>query len=71
MIKNKKRRTKKIFVVTLAKKENELYLEGRREPILLKSLPRGIFNLTLQLRDEAHRFAIAYHRKLRIKKLLN
>ena len=56
--------------VALAKKENKLFIEGRKKPILLKSLPREIFNLILQLRDEAHRFAIAYHRKLRTKSLL-
>ncbi|GAI25325.1 unnamed protein product, partial [marine sediment metagenome] len=36
----------------------------------LKSLPREIFNLILQLRDEAHRFAISYHKKLRDMTLL-
>jgi excinuclease ABC subunit C len=56
---------KNIPVVALAKRKNELYLEKRKKPILLKSLPREIFNLILQLRDEAHRFAIIYHRKLR------
>jgi len=72
--------------VALAKKENKLFIEGRKKPILLKSLARAkkinlllppslplgreIFNLILQLRDEAHRFAIAYHRKLRTKSLL-
>jgi excinuclease ABC subunit C len=56
--------------VALAKKENKLFIERRKKPILLKSLPREIFNLILQLRDEAHRFAIAYHRKLRTKSLL-
>jgi len=57
-------------VMALAKKINELFIEGEKEPILLKNLPRGIFNLILQLRDEAHRFAISYHRKLREKHLL-
>jgi len=57
-------------VMALAKKRNELFIEGEKEPILLKNLPRGIFNLILQLRDEAHRFAISYHRKLREKHLL-
>jgi excinuclease ABC subunit C len=61
------RRTKVIKVISLAKKENKLFIEGRKEPLLLKTLPREIFNLTLQLRDEAHRFAISYHRKLREK----
>jgi excinuclease ABC subunit C len=59
------------LIIALAKKENKLYIEGRKDPILLKDLPRGIFNLILQARDEAHRFAISYHRKLRIKGLLS
>ncbi len=59
-----------ISVLALAKKENKLYIENRKKPILLKSLPREIFNLILQLRDEAHRFAISYHKKLRAKALL-
>ena len=54
-----------IKVVALAKKKNELYIEGKKKPVLLKNLPREIFNLILQLRDEAHRFAISYHHKLR------
>ena len=57
--------SKHFGVVALAKKENKLYIEGRRKPILLKSLSREIFNLILQLRDEAHRFARSYHHKLR------
>jgi excinuclease ABC subunit C len=60
----------KIGVVAIAKKKNELYLEGKKKPVLLKSLPREIFNLILQLRDEAHRFAITYHKKLRNKNLI-
>jgi len=54
-----------IPVMALAKRKNELFIEKGKNPILLKSLPREIFNLVLQLRDEAHRFAIEYHRKLR------
>ncbi len=54
-----------INVVSLAKRKNELYVENLEKPILLKKLPREVFNLILQLRDEAHRFAISYHRKLR------
>ncbi len=52
-------------IVALAKKKNELFIEGQKKPILLKSLSREIFNLILQLRDEAHRFARKYHLKLR------
>ena len=60
----------KIKVVALAKKENKLYIKGQKKPILLKTLSREIFNLILQLRDEAHRFARSYHLKLRKKALL-
>ncbi len=69
--KNKKQKTKNIPVMALAKKENKLYVENKKEPLLLKTMPREIFNLILQLRDEAHRFAISYHRKLRKKILLS
>lgn len=61
---------KPVNVIALAKKRDELYIEGQKEPILLKNLSREIFNLILQLRDEAHRFAIAYHKKLREKILI-
>lgn len=60
----------KTKVMALAKKNNELYIEGQKKPVLLKSLPRETFNLILQLRDEAHRFARRYHHKLRKKALL-
>jgi len=65
-----KMRINGIKVTALAKRKNELFLENRKKPVLLKSLPREIFNLILQLRDEAHRFAITYHKKLREKSLL-
>ena len=51
--------------------ENKLFIEGQKNPILLKNLPREIFNLILQLRDESHRFAISYHKKLREKNLFS
>ncbi|MBI2054210.1 MAG: GIY-YIG nuclease family protein [Candidatus Staskawiczbacteria bacterium] len=60
----------KITIMALAKKYNKLFIEGKDKPILLKTLPREIFNLILRLRDEAHRFAITYHKKLRKKYLL-
>lgn len=62
-------KSKRILAAAIAKRKNELYIKGKR-PILLKTLPREIFNLILQLRDEAHRFASSYHKKLREKELL-
>jgi excinuclease ABC subunit C len=52
-----------IPVAALAKKHNELFIG--KKPLLLKDMPRETSNLILQLRDEAHRFAITYHKKLR------
>lgn len=51
-------------IVSLAKKHNELFLEGRSEPVLLSSLTPDLAYLILFMRDEAHRFAVTYHRKL-------
>ncbi|MDI6883319.1 MAG: UvrB/UvrC motif-containing protein [Patescibacteria group bacterium] len=60
-----------IKLMALAKKKNELYLENQRNSILLKNLPQEVANLILHLRDEAHRFAIKYHRKLRKKAFID
>jgi len=51
-------------VAALAKQFEELYLPGEDEPVLL---PRNspALHLVQRIRDEAHRFAVAYHRKLR------
>ena len=69
-VKNSEPRTEKIRTMALAKKHNELFLENKKEAILLNGLSRETFNLILQLRDEAHRFAIKYHHKLRKNGLL-
>jgi excinuclease ABC subunit C len=70
-IKNQNKKTKLIKIISLAKKNKLLYIENKKQPILLKSLPREIFNLILQLDAQAHRFAITYHKKLRKKQLLS
>jgi excinuclease ABC subunit C len=58
-----------IPTVGLAKREEELILPDRAEPVRLpKSAPA--LKLLIRLRDEAHRFAITYHRKLRGKAAL-
>jgi len=64
-------RLQHIKIMAIAKKNNELYIEGEKKLVLLKNLPRETFNLILQLRDEAHRFARRYHHKLRKKSLLD
>jgi excinuclease ABC subunit C len=61
---------KKIPVMAIAKKNNKLYTEQQKQPFLLKNLAREVSNLILRLRDESHRFAITYHKKLREKGLL-
>ncbi len=50
----------------LAKEREELFLPGRSDPILLPATSQALY-LVQRLRDEAHRFAITYHRDLRAK----
>ncbi|MEX0870034.1 MAG: GIY-YIG nuclease family protein [Candidatus Spechtbacterales bacterium] len=52
-----------IAVVALAKREEELYLPGRKKPIPLSEMPPDVANLLKHVRDEAHRFAVSHHRK--------
>jgi excinuclease ABC subunit C len=53
-------------VVGLAKEREEIFLPGREDPVLLPVTSPALY-LVQRLRDEAHRFAIAYHRALRTK----
>lgn len=57
------------MVVALAKKEELIYKQGRDEPIRLSRQNLGL-KLCQAIRDEAHRFAQAYHHLLRKKKML-
>jgi excinuclease ABC subunit C len=50
----------------LAKEREELFLPNRPEPILLPPTSSALY-LVQRIRDEAHRFAITYHRSLRAK----
>jgi len=56
-----------IAVASLAKRLEEVYLPHRAEPVRI-ARDSGALYLLQQVRDEAHRFAITYHRKLREKK---
>lgn len=44
--------------------EERVFLPGRKNPVLLRRNSNALF-LLQRIRDEAHRFAISYHRKLR------
>jgi len=55
--------------VGLAKKQEEVFLPGRSQPLVLPRDSQGLY-LLQRVRDEAHRFAIGYHRQLRAKKTL-
>jgi excinuclease ABC subunit C len=68
--KNAKKETEGIKVISIAKRNKELFIESRKKPVLLKTLPQEVYNLILRLDDEAHRFAITYHKKLRKNNLL-
>ncbi len=57
----------KIPVTGLAKQNEELFLPEKAESILLPRQSQGLY-LIQRVRDEAHRFAITSHRKLRTKK---
>ncbi|MDP3800063.1 MAG: GIY-YIG nuclease family protein [bacterium] len=58
-----------IRVVSLAKKLEEIYLPENKEPILAQKFGRSLKYLFQSIRDEAHRFAISYHRKLHRKSI--
>jgi excinuclease ABC subunit C len=59
-----------IPAVGLAKRLEEVYLPGQPQPL---TIPRGSESLFLlqHIRDEAHRFAITYHRAKRAKRAIH
>lgn len=58
-----------IPIISLAKREEEIFLPGKRKPVILSRQSLGL-KLLQRLRDEAHRFALSYHRNLRAKNML-
>ena len=50
----------------LAKRLEEVWLPGQEDPVILPRASEGLY-LLQRVRDEAHRFAIAYHRQKRSK----
>jgi excinuclease ABC subunit C len=55
--------------VGLAKQEEEVFVPGRSEPVRLPRASEGLY-LMQRVRDEAHRFAVTYHRKVRGKQTI-
>src|SRR6266536_3462456 len=53
-----------LAVIGLAKRMEEVYVPGSPDPVVLPRASEALY-LLQRARDEAHRFAIAYHRKLR------
>jgi len=56
-------------VVGLAKEFEHIFREGNSEPLILPRDSQALY-LMQRIRDEAHRFALLYHRKLRTKRNL-
>ena len=51
-------------IVSLAKQREEVFVPGRRDPLLLPEQSPGL-RMLQQIRDEAHRFAVRHHRRTR------
>jgi excinuclease ABC subunit C len=56
-----------IEVAALAKRMEEVYLQGRKKPVLLPRDSEAL-HLLQRIRDEAHRYALEYHRQQRSKR---
>jgi len=59
-----------LYVIGLAKQEEEIFLPHREEPIRLSRRSQALM-LLQRVRDEAHRFAVTYHKSLRTKRTLS
>ena len=57
-----------VALVGLAKRLEEVWVPGQDDPVILPRTSEGLY-LLQRVRDEAHRFAIAYHRQKRSKSM--
>ena len=60
----------KLNIVSLAKREEEVFLPDSSKPVIFARNSSALY-LFQRIRDEAHRFAITYHRQLRSKNMLD
>jgi excinuclease ABC subunit C len=58
-----------ISVASLAKKFEEVFVPGQADPVRIPRQSEALY-LLQRLRDEAHRFAVDYHRQLRGKRMV-
>ena len=59
-----------IPIAGIAKREEEIFMPYSEEPIILDKSSQGLY-LLQRVRDEAHRFAVTYHRNIRQKKAIS
>ncbi len=59
-----------VDLISLAERDEEIFLPNRSDPVLLNKSDY-VLRLLQRIRDEAHRFAITYHRTLRGKRALS
>jgi excinuclease ABC subunit C len=60
----------KLPMISIAKREEEIFAPGLSHPLPFdRKSPASL--LIREIRDEAHRFAVAYHRLLRRKKVVS
>jgi len=57
---------KSIPIISLAKRLEEVYLPNQKYPVIIPKNSKAL-QILQQVRDESHRFAVTYHRKLRDK----
>ncbi len=57
-----------VSIIGLAKRFEEIYIPGEKEPIILPN-SSPLLKLFQRIRDEAHRFAVKLHKKQRMKKI--
>ena len=59
-----------VDLIALAEREEEIFIPNQSQPIVLERRDYCL-KMLQRIRDEAHRFAITYHRKLRSKRALS